>query len=282
MYLDKNFTVNGDFNASTINGINLTAFRNSVNQATGALEVYSSSLKNAITVAGTGVSSVTTIKGDLNVLGTTTQLQISDLKIEDRLIEIASGSTTSVAANGAGLFISGANVFFSWSNAETNMRLGSGLFVNGAITSSTIIVAQTASFNHISASGNISGGALFVEGATSIRGAVSASNTIRRTTSTAQRINQSVTGISPAFDFTATAGMKSIHRTSATNITLFNGTVSDTRTVASAALTATNHFILRSQANYGAHTLSMYAVGASLVSENANFITDYQTYLNSI
>jgi hypothetical protein len=178
MYLDKNFTVNGDFNASTINGINLTAFRNSVNQSTGALEVYSSSLKNAITVAGTGVSSVTTIQGDLNVLGTTTQLQISDLKIEDRLIEIASGSTTSVAANGAGLFISGANVFFSWSNAETNMRLGSGLFVNGAITSSTILVAQTASLNHISASGNISGGELFIGGNSSLRGNVTASGTV--------------------------------------------------------------------------------------------------------
>lgn len=109
-----------------------------------------------------------------------------------------------------------------------------------------------------------------------------ASNTIRRASSTAQRINQGVTGISPAFDFTATAGMKSIHRTSSTNITLFNGTVSDTRTVTSATLTATNHFILRSQTTYGAHTISMYAVGASLVSENTNFVNDYQTYLNSI
>jgi hypothetical protein len=109
-----------------------------------------------------------------------------------------------------------------------------------------------------------------------------ATNTIRARLSTAQRINQGSTGVSPAFDFTATAGMKSIHRTSATSITLFNGTVSDTRTVTSSTLVATNHFILRSQSIYGAHTLSMYAVGASLVSENANFINDYQTYLNSI
>jgi hypothetical protein len=196
MYLDKAFTVNGDFNASTINGINLTTFRNQVNQATGALEVYSSSLKNAITVAGTGVSSVTTIQGDLNVLGTTTQLQISDLKIEDKLIEIASGSTSSTLANGAGLFISGANIFFSWSNAESNMRLGNNLFVNGAITSSTILVAQTASLNHISASGNISGGALFVEGATSIRGVVSASNTI----SASALFVQNATNISGALE----------------------------------------------------------------------------------
>ena len=178
MYLDKNFTINGDFNASTINGINLTTFRNQVNQATGALEVYSASLKDAITVAGSGVSSVTTIKGDLNVLGTTTQLQISDLKIEDRLIEIASGSTTSVSANGAGLFISGANTFFSWSNAESNMRLSSNIFVNGAVTSSTLLVSQTSSLNHISASGQISASGLFVGGITSLRGDVTSSGTV--------------------------------------------------------------------------------------------------------
>ena len=178
MYLDKDFNVNGNLTVSTVNGINLTTFRNQVNQATGALEVYSASLKNAITVAGTGVSSVTTIQGDLNVLGTTTQLQISDLKIEDRLIEIASGSTTSVSANGAGLFISGANTFFSWSNAESNMRLSNGLFVGGAVTSSTLLVSQTSSLNHISASGQISASGLFIEGNTSLRGNVTASGTV--------------------------------------------------------------------------------------------------------
>jgi hypothetical protein len=182
MYLDKNFTINGDFNASTINGINLPAFRNGVNQATGALEVYSSSLKNAITVAGTGVSSVTTIQGDLNVLGTTTQLQISDLKIEDKLIEVASGSTSPTLANGAGLFISGANVFFSWSNAESNMRLRSNLFVGGtsggAITASTLTIAESASMGYVSASQTISGGALFIEGNTSLRGNVTSSGTV--------------------------------------------------------------------------------------------------------
>lgn len=112
---------------------------------------------------------------------------------------------------------------------------------------------------------------------------LSSTNTIRRLSTSAQRINQSAAiGVSPVFDFTATVGMKSIHRTSSTNVVLFNGTVSETRAVTSATLGATNHFILRSQTLYGAHTLSMYAVGASLVSENANFINKYQTYLNSI
>ncbi len=112
--------------------------------------------------------------------------------------------------------------------------------------------------------------------------ALGATNTIRRQNSTAQRINQGVTGVSPSFDYTAAAGMKSIHRTSLISITLFNGTTPETRTVASATLMATNHLILRSQSLYGSHTLSMYAVGASMVSENTNFINDYQSYLNSI
>ena len=112
--------------------------------------------------------------------------------------------------------------------------------------------------------------------------AVGSTNTIRRFSTNTQRINQGLSSISPSFDYTATAGMKSIHRTSSTSITLFNGTTSETRTISSSTLTSTNHFILRSTSSYGAHTLSMYAVGASLVSENTNFVNDYQTYLNSI
>lgn len=111
---------------------------------------------------------------------------------------------------------------------------------------------------------------------------ISLTNSIRRVLSSQQRINQGSAALNMTFDYTATAGMKSIHRTSNTNVELFNGIVGETRTANSAALTATNNFILRSQTSYGAHTISMYAVGASLVSENTNFVNDYQTYLNSI
>ena len=43
-----------------------------------------------------------TISGDLVVQGTRTELQISELKVEDTLITVASGSANSSAANGAG------------------------------------------------------------------------------------------------------------------------------------------------------------------------------------
>ena len=108
-----------------------------------------------------------------------------------------------------------------------------------------------------------------------------ATNTIRSGTSTAQRINQAIAGVSPAFNFNLQSEMKSIHRTSATSITLFNGTVSENRTVASAVITAANQFILRSVSTYGTHRVSMYAVGSSLVTENTDFIIAYDNYLSS-
>jgi hypothetical protein len=113
-------------------------------------------------------------------------------------------------------------------------------------------------------------------------------NGIRRESSTSQRINQS-TGVlvgSPtsAFNFTGTRGMKSIHRTSATNVELFNDAIGESRTATSVAVQTSTQFILRGYNNtvFATHTVSMYAMGASLVSENTAFVADYNTYINSI
>jgi hypothetical protein len=77
--------------------------------------------------------------------------------------------------------------------------------------------------------------------------------------------------------------MKSIHRTSSTNVELFNDTTQGSRTALSAAITSSNQFILRSGSSaYGAHEISMYAMGANLVSDNAAFVTAYNTYINSL
>jgi hypothetical protein len=113
--------------------------------------------------------------------------------------------------------------------------------------------------------------------------ATTAGNAIRRLNSSGQRINQSTATISPNYDYNADRGMKSIHRTSATSITLIQDYVSDTRTVNSVSpIPAANNLILRSQSTYGAHTLSMYAVGASLVSEDSYFTDIYYAYIGSI
>ena len=114
------------------------------------------------------------------------------------------------------------------------------------------------------------------------RSAASINNMSRSSTSN-QRINQSTTVLTGgSFDFTATKGMKSIHRTSLTNVELFNATTQGSRTALSGIMTSSNQFILRSGSSYGGHEISMYANGSSLVSENADFVNAYNTYINSL
>ena len=112
-------------------------------------------------------------------------------------------------------------------------------------------------------------------------------NNMARTSTSNHRINSSVGLTGGTFDFNATRGMKSIHRTSSTNVTLFNDNTASTpqRTASSTSLRSENQFILRSGntvGSYGAHEVSMYAMGANLVSENAAFVNAYNTYINSL
>ena len=108
-------------------------------------------------------------------------------------------------------------------------------------------------------------------------------NSIRIALSQVQQINQGTTFITPTnFQFNTTRGMKSIHRTSVTDVTLFNGTISENRLATSAARSTANQIVLRAGSAQGLHTVSMYAMGASLISENAAFVADYNTYINAI
>jgi hypothetical protein len=109
-------------------------------------------------------------------------------------------------------------------------------------------------------------------------------NGIRRDNITSQRINQSTTVLNTSFDYTGTRGMKSIHRTSSTNVQLFNGTIGESKTALSVAIVNSSQFILRGSSTtvFATHTVSMYGMGASMISENAAFIADYDTYINAI
>jgi hypothetical protein len=109
-------------------------------------------------------------------------------------------------------------------------------------------------------------------------------NNMTRNSTANQRINSTLGLTGGNFDFTATRGMKSIHRTSSLNVTLFNDNTASTpqRTSLSTSIRSENQFILRSGALYGGHEVSMYAMGANLVSENAAFVTAYNTYINSL
>lgn len=114
-------------------------------------------------------------------------------------------------------------------------------------------------------------------------GSATTNNTLRAS-GLNQRINQGTSGINTAFDYTATKGMKSIHRTSNTNVELFNGTTQGSRTAAAIGLANSVQYVLRAgtTSNVSNHTVSMYSMGASLVSENTAYVTAFETYLNSI
>ena len=101
--------------------------------------------------------------------------------------------------------------------------------------------------------------------------------------STDHKINQlAATPLSSAFQYTTTVQPKSIHRTSATDVTLFNGTTSANRTAVSFALSGVNLYILRDTNDYADHTVAAYAAGASMVAENTAFLAAWNTYITAL
>jgi hypothetical protein len=98
------------------------------------LELSQSAFDTAIELDSTNV----TIYGNLTVQGTQTAIQSNILNVKDLNITIASGSTNSAAANGAGINIDGANVTMSWSDANQRIELNKDFAATGSISSSTI------------------------------------------------------------------------------------------------------------------------------------------------
>ena len=88
--------------------------------------------------AGLTINGNSVITGNLDVQGTVTYLNTTDLIIKDKLIAVASGSATSADADGGGLFISGANASFTWDNGNSRMSINKPLFVNGAFTATSL------------------------------------------------------------------------------------------------------------------------------------------------
>jgi len=101
--------------------------------------------------------------------------------------------------------------------------------------------------------------------------------------STSHKINQNgAVPLSSAFEYTTTVQPKSIHRTSATAVTLFNGTTSSNRTAVSTTLSGSNLYILRTDTSYADHTVAAYAAGASMVAENTAFVAAWNTYITAL
>ena len=108
-------------------------------------------------------------------------------------------------------------------------------------------------------------------------------NSIQIGSSVEQRINQNVVDLTNPFDYDTTAKMKSIHRTSATSVTLFNDTTSTTEVAVSHVLSSNNQLIFNSHTLYSdGGTIGLYAMGSSMISENTNFVNAVNTYMNAL
>jgi hypothetical protein len=107
-------------------------------------------------------------------------------------------------------------------------------------------------------------------------------NTMVRGLTNAQRINAGTNTASIALDFVNAVTTKAIHRTSATDITAFNGLTGISATQTSATMDSTNQLILKAGSQNGGHTCAAYAMGASLISENTDFVNAFDTYKSSL
>lgn len=111
----------------------------------------------------------------------------------------------------------------------------------------------------------------------------STANSITSFDSALHRINQGGNNLSATFAFGGSTGVKSIHRTSSTSVTLYNAkSASSGLTATSTSRPNENQLILRSATSYAAHQISSYAMGASLVSENTSFVDAFDTYITSL
>jgi hypothetical protein len=103
-------------------------------------------------------------------------------------------------------------------------------------------------------------------------------NTFQNRNSNDQKINQTSGVISSNADLSG-AGLKVINRTSSTNVELFNGSTQISRTATSTSIASGNQYVLPSGCDACA---SVYAMGASLVAENAQLKIILDTYINSL
>ena len=113
----------------------------------------SATIGNGLTVTAGGLtvsagdSSVQklTVNGDLIVLGTTISASVQNLIIEDKQIVLADGAANAAAAAGAGFFVSGANVEWTYKqNGEGPATSSGDIFV--ASGSSGLVDIQASSF----------------------------------------------------------------------------------------------------------------------------------------
>jgi len=84
-----------------------------------------------------------TLTGNLTVEGSRTELQVTQLNVEDKNILVASGALNSAAADGAGITIGGANESLTWDHANSRFTFSDDLRVNNSLNIGSVSNAGT-------------------------------------------------------------------------------------------------------------------------------------------
>jgi hypothetical protein len=96
-----------------------------------------------------------------------------------------------------------------------------------------------------------------------------------------QRLNNGATNLATAVDLGG-VGMKSINRTSSTNLDFYSNTTLSNRTKLSTIVYDRNNILLGTAGLFSNAQISCHASGASLSSENTDFVNAFDTYINAI
>jgi len=144
-------TVGGNIVAGNIDTNNITS--------DGFTQLNTLSTSGPVLVGGSLI-----VDGNLTVNGTSTVLNTSELEIEDKTITLAKGATDTVAANGSGISIDGANATFTYASADDSWNVNKKFNIpslsvtNGVLGSGT---GTTYTFTNFSTSNaRVTGGSI--------------------------------------------------------------------------------------------------------------------------
>lgn len=119
---------------------------NGVTVSAGNVAVSAGNLSASNGIQGGGTSTLNnlTVNGDLTVLGTTISASVQNLIIEDKQIVLADGAANAATAAGAGFFVSGANVEWTYKQNGEGTAISSGdIFVASGSSGLKAIQAKT-------------------------------------------------------------------------------------------------------------------------------------------
>tara|TARA_B100001564_G_scaffold359633_1_gene382159 strand:- start:6766 stop:8106 length:1341 start_codon:yes stop_codon:yes gene_type:complete len=149
-------TISGSLGANatlirSLTAANVTGSTTALSASLSARHVTAEAFKTSFDAAIGLSSDDVTILGDLVVQGTTTELQVATLNVEDKNITVSSGSADSAAADGAGLTVAGAGATFTYSHSGTQWNMNKALDMGantitttGAIAGATLNTGQGA------------------------------------------------------------------------------------------------------------------------------------------